>query len=284
MSNDYFNHNTTLARLTLARASLLNALFAGIAEGFDKLPSPTDLYSGTTNYAVDSGVVDAYAITLPNVDVYADGLKVRVKIGNTNTGAATLNVSGLGARAIKRADRTDVASGDLRAEETHEFIYSASTFVLTTATQSDISAAQQAKADAEAALDEFTDVYLGEKSSAPATDNDGDALQTGALYFDTTDGAIKVYDGSSWTPVLTRETGDARYHRFGGQDVGAVNLLKNNTGQFMSLGETAPAADLAFAYHGANGAILIIAAAPAGTWRCLSGSDEGGLGLYERII
>ena len=32
----------------------------------------------------------------------------------------------------------------------------------------------------------------------PATDNDGNALVTGALYFNTTDNGMKVYDGSNW--------------------------------------------------------------------------------------
>jgi hypothetical protein len=43
-------------------------------------------------------------------------------------------------------------------------------------------------------VDEFNDLYLGSKSSAPTLDNDGDALQDGALYYDTTLNAMYVYD------------------------------------------------------------------------------------------
>lgn len=32
----------------------------------------------------------------------------------------------------------------------------------------------------------------------PGTDNDGDALATGALYFNTTDNAMRIYDGANW--------------------------------------------------------------------------------------
>ena len=53
-------------------------------------------------------------------------------------------------------------------------------------------------AAAEASYDSFDDRYLGAKSSSPAVDNDGNALLTGALYFDTTANKMKVYDGSSW--------------------------------------------------------------------------------------
>jgi len=53
-------------------------------------------------------------------------------------------------------------------------------------------------ASAATAFDSFDDRYLGTKSSNPTQDNDGNALVTGALYFNTSDGEMRVYDGSSW--------------------------------------------------------------------------------------
>jgi hypothetical protein len=47
-------------------------------------------------------------------------------------------------------------------------------------------------------LDNFDDRYLGAKASDPALDNDGNALLLGALYFNTTDGVMKVYTASGW--------------------------------------------------------------------------------------
>ena len=55
---------------------------------------------------------------------------------------------------------------------------------------------------AAALYDDFDDRYLGDKASDPATDNDGDALITGALYFNTVSNAMQVYNGTAWT-VLT---------------------------------------------------------------------------------
>jgi hypothetical protein len=46
--------------------------------------------------------------------------------------------------------------------------------------------------------DEFDDRYLGAKTSDPTLDNDGNALITGALYFNTVSDRTKVYDGTSW--------------------------------------------------------------------------------------
>ena len=50
----------------------------------------------------------------------------------------------------------------------------------------------------EALYDSFDDRYLGHKASAPTVDNDGDALLTGAIYFDTTSSNLGVYNGTSW--------------------------------------------------------------------------------------
>ena len=64
-------------------------------------------------------------------------------------------------------------------------------------------AAIAAQTAAELALDTFDDRYLGAKASDPATDNDGNALIDGALYYNTTANITKVYDlgSTSWLPL-----------------------------------------------------------------------------------
>lgn len=58
-------------------------------------------------------------------------------------------------------------------------------------------AAEAALASTLAAYDNFDDRYLGAKASDPSTDNDGDALVAGALYFQTGSG-MKIWTGSTW--------------------------------------------------------------------------------------
>ena len=72
-------------------------------------------------------------------------------------------------------------------------------------------AAEAAQAAAELAYDNFDDRYLGAKASDPTLDNDGNALIDGALYFDTTNNVMKVYDlgGTAWrrtTPTTSDQT------------------------------------------------------------------------------
>jgi len=80
-----------------------------------------------------------------------------------------------------------------------------------TAAEAAQTAAETAQSAAETAYDNFDDRYLGAKASDPTLDNDGDALIDGALYFDTTNNVMKVYDlgGTAWkrtTPTSAEQT------------------------------------------------------------------------------
>ena len=68
-----------------------------------------------------------------------------------------------------------------------------------TAAATSATAAASSATSAAASFDSFDDRYLGAKSSAPSTDNDGDALQVGTLYFNTTSNSMQVYGGSGFT-------------------------------------------------------------------------------------
>jgi len=60
------------------------------------------------------------------------------------------------------------------------------------------SAAATSETNTATLYDNFDDRYLGAKATAPTVDNDGDALITGALYFNTTTNIMNVYGTSGW--------------------------------------------------------------------------------------
>ncbi len=68
-------------------------------------------------------------------------------------------------------------------------------------------AAESARDATLTAYDNFDDRYLGSKTSDPTLDNDGNALVAGALYFNSVDGAMKVYSGSAWVAAYVSGTG-----------------------------------------------------------------------------
>ena len=62
-------------------------------------------------------------------------------------------------------------------------------------------AAAASAAAAATTYDNFDDRYLGAKSSAPTLDNDGNAITTGAIYWDTSAAAMYAWSGSAWASI-----------------------------------------------------------------------------------
>ena len=81
------------------------------------------------------------------------------------------------------------------------------------ASTSATSAANSAAAAA-TALDSFDDRYLGTKASDPTLDNDGNALLTGALYYNTTTQTMKVYDGANWIAATAAGTASMSVYKY----------------------------------------------------------------------
>jgi len=76
------------------------------------------------DYAVDASGTDAYAITItPAITAYTAGQRFTFKAGTANTGACTLNVSGLGAKTIKKDVSSDLATGDIIVNQIVEVEY-----------------------------------------------------------------------------------------------------------------------------------------------------------------
>ncbi len=75
-------------------------------------------------------------------------------------------------------------------------------------------AAASSATSAAASYDSFDDRYLGAKGAAPTLDNDGDALLTGALYFDTNTDTMKVYTGSGWVSAGSSVNGTAERQNY----------------------------------------------------------------------
>jgi len=84
----------------------------------------------------------------------------------------------------------------------------ASGYATTATTQAGIATTKAAEAnqsavDAAQQFDDFEVRYLGYKTVDPTTDNNGGALIDGALYFDTTNSVLKVYDLTATTWLAT---------------------------------------------------------------------------------
>ena len=134
--------------------------------------------------------------------------------------SATTAQTAAAASATAAASSATAASGSATTATTKEGLASTSaTNAATsetnagnsaTAAASSATAAAGSASAAAATFDLFDDAYLGAKSSNPSVDNDGDALADGALYFDTANDVMKVYNlaSTTWlqlTPTVTNQ-------------------------------------------------------------------------------
>ena len=107
---------------------------------------------------------------------------------------------------------------DTSADEAAASATAAAASASTAATEAS-NAATSATSSA-ASYDSFDDRYLGAKSSAPSTDNDGDALIAGALYWNTASDQMFVREGSAWVAIKPTTAEQA--------DIAAVENIKAN--------------------------------------------------------
>lgn len=112
--------NSTVTITTGLIATLPTAPF------FPNLPSiPGDVQSNLWTYAPDTSVAanSIIATLAPPVTALTPGLIAIVKVANTNTGATTLNLNGLGAVAVHRSGGAALSAGDITAGAVCAFMY-----------------------------------------------------------------------------------------------------------------------------------------------------------------
>lgn len=80
---------------------------------------------------VDTGIANAYVLNfVSNFTTYADGIVIYWIPSNTNTGASTINVNGLGPVPITNQDGSPLYLGQLQANQVALIIYKGTGFVL----------------------------------------------------------------------------------------------------------------------------------------------------------
>ena len=147
--------------------------------------------ANVTTVANNNANVTSVANNSANINAaVGNAANINAAVSNTtNINAVVANAANINTVAGVNADVTTVATNIAAVLDAPNQAAGAAA--------SAVSAASSA-ATAAALLDNFDDRYLGAKASDPATDNDGNALIVGALYFNTTDGVMSIYTSSGW--------------------------------------------------------------------------------------
>ena len=121
---------------------------------------------------------------------------------NSETAAATSELNAAASEAAAGISESNAATSETNAQTAQTAAETAQT-----AAEAAQALTEAAKDSTLAAFDSFDDRYLGAKASDPTTDNDGDPLQSGMLYFNTVSGVMNVYDGSAWVAAYVSAAG-----------------------------------------------------------------------------
>ena len=180
------------------------------------LGTPTASTDASTKGYVDStvGLAGGYAAAAAASASAAAASETAAETAETNAETAETNAAASASAAATSA--SNAATSAIAASTAQTAAETAETNAETAETNAASSAAAASSsatsaatsaASALAAFDNFDDTYLGAKASDPATDNDGDPLTGGDLYYNTTNDVMRVYTGSAW--VTAYVPGDA---------------------------------------------------------------------------
>ena len=103
--------------------------------GASLIVTPATLRSQNYNdYVADTGAANAYVVTpIPAITAYAAGQIFTFKATNANTGASTINVSGLGVKSIVKQSTVALSSNDIIANQVVTICYDGTNFQLISA-------------------------------------------------------------------------------------------------------------------------------------------------------
>jgi len=201
-----FDPSTTGFEIPLA-AARANKVFAFDSAGAVTITNEIGVYKG--NWAASTAYVERDLVK----DTSTNNIFLCL-VGHTSSGSqplttntdsakwalivdadsATTSASAAASSASAAASSASSASSSASAASSSASAAASSA----SAASSDASAAASSASSAAASYDSFDDRYLGAKSSDPTLDNDGNALLTGALYWNSSANEMRVYSGSAW--------------------------------------------------------------------------------------
>jgi hypothetical protein len=153
------------------------------------------LWGNASTYA-DAAAVSAAAASVSETNAAASEAAADADATSTAADAVSTAADAASTAADAIATAADRVQTGLDAAATAADVVSTNADVISTAADAAATAADVVTVAG--IYDSFDDRYLGAKASDPTLDNDGNALLTGALYFNTTSSEMRIWSGSAW--------------------------------------------------------------------------------------
>jgi hypothetical protein len=216
VASDIANGTITAAKMVTdpyARANHTGTQLAATVSDFDtqvRTSRLDQMAAPTGSLSVNSQKITSLATPTVNTDA-ATKLYVDTKVSDlVNSAPGTLDTLGEIATAIQAGGTVfdamvlkagSTMTGALTLSGAPTVDLHAATKLYVDGVAGSATAAAASAAAAATTYDNFDDRYLGAKSTVPTVDNDGNALVTGALYWNTPGATMYAWTGSAWGSI-----------------------------------------------------------------------------------
>ena len=209
------NAATSESNASSSETNAASSASSAASSAIDSATSATASATSATNAATSESNASTSATNAANSATAAS---------TSATNSATSATSSANSASAASTSATYAAASASDAATSESNAASSASSASTSATNASTSATNAASSatSAAASYDSFDDRYLGTKGSDPSTDNDGDSLVTGALYYNTSVEEMRVYTGSSWLAAYIPATGYLQLS--GGTMTGSLTL------------------------------------------------------------
>jgi len=196
--------DSILGSATAASTSAASAATSASSAATSASNALTSANSAATSASTMAASVSAAATSATSAATSATSSANSATASAASATAAATSATSAAVSASAAATSATTATTQATAAATSATSAAASaSAAATSATSASASATAAASSatDAAATYDNFDDRYLGSKTTAPTVDNDGNALITGAMYFNSVTGIMSVWSGSAWVAI-----------------------------------------------------------------------------------
>ncbi|MDC0134476.1 tail fiber domain-containing protein [Alphaproteobacteria bacterium] len=219
-ANSASTASTQASNASTSATNASNSASTATTKASEASTSATNAATSATNSAnsatASSGSASTASTQASNASTSASNASTSATNASTSASTATTKASEASTSATNAASSASTASTQAtNASNSASTASTQATNASNSATAAATSATNAATSasTAQTLSTSFNNIYLGALSSAPSQDPDGSALDEGDLYYDTTQGELKVYKSSGWAAAGSTVNGtSARYH------------------------------------------------------------------------
>jgi hypothetical protein len=200
------NASTSETNASTSATNASNSATAAATSATNAATSETNAATSATNAATSETNASTSATNAASSATSASGSATTATTQASAASTSATNAATSETNAATSASNASTSETNAATSATNAATSATNASTSATNASNSATAAANSAAAAAASYDTFDDRYLGSKTADPTVDNDGNALVSGALYFNSSANEMRVYDGANWIPASSSGT------------------------------------------------------------------------------